>query len=55
MLAGLAAGEITADEFSVSADADTRGNGYVADKLRMMMMMMESQPATLSVVYPVFV
>jgi len=59
MLAWLAAGEITADEFSMSADADTRGNGYVADKLRMMMMMMmmmmESQPATLSMVYPVFV
>jgi len=32
-------GEITADEFSMSADADTRGNGYVTDKLRMMMMM----------------
>ena len=39
-LAWLATGDITADEFSMSADADTRGNGYVADKLRMMMMMM---------------
>jgi len=35
--AWIAAGEITADEFSMSADADTRGNGYVADKLRVMM------------------
>jgi len=43
-LAWIAAGELAADEFSMSTDADTCGNGYVADKLRMMMTGREQHP-----------